>query len=243
MMKYYYDLHIHSCLSPCADDDMTPSNIAGMAKLNGLGILAITDHNTTKNARAFYKACQDMGIVPIAGVELTTAEDIHLVGLFRNLESAEAFDTFLQDKRILYKNPIDIYGHQLIYNEQDEMVGEDPYLLSNALMLSIDEAIDALRAFGAVVYPAHIDREANGIVSVLGTVPTDYNFSVVEIHDPSKTEQYLAKCEPLKPFVVYASDAHFLWDIQDAIHCFVFDNGLNSDQIREQVLSTLEGKT
>lgn len=240
-MRYFYDLHIHSCLSPCADDDMTPANIAGMAKLNGLSVIALTDHNSTKNTKAFYAACEQMGIIPIAGIEVTTAEDIHLVGLFPDLASAKAFDTYLQDHRILYKNPVDIYGHQFLYDIDDTVIGEDPYLLSNALTLSLDEAIAALKEYDAVVYPAHIDREANGMVSVLGSVPTEYGFITVEIHDPQNTDSSLVKCLPAIPQVVHSSDAHFLWDIADALHYFEFEDGLNADEIRDKILAKLEG--
>lgn len=240
-MRYFYDLHIHSCLSPCADDDMTPANIAGMAKLNGLSVIALTDHNSTKNTKAFYAACEQMGIIPIAGIEVTTAEDIHLVGLFPDLASAKAFDTYLQDHRILYKNPVDIYGHQFLYDINDTVIGEDPYLLSNALTLSLDEAIAALKEYGAVVYPAHIDREANGMVSVLGSVPTEYGFITVEIHDPQNTDSSLAKCLPSIPQVLHSSDAHFLWDIADALHYFEFEDGLDADEIRDKILAKLEG--
>ena len=86
MSRYYYDLHIHSCLSPCGDDDMTPANIAGMASLKGLTLLALTDHNSCRNCPAFFEACNAFGIVPVAGMELTTAEDIHLIVLFPTLE-------------------------------------------------------------------------------------------------------------------------------------------------------------
>ena len=79
MNRYYYDLHIHSCLSPCGDDDNTPNNIAGMASLCGLNIVALTDHNTTANCPAFFEAAKRYGIIPIAGMELTTSEDIHIV--------------------------------------------------------------------------------------------------------------------------------------------------------------------
>ena len=82
MKKYYYDLHIHSCLSPCGDDDMTPNNIAGMGVVAKLDIMALTDHNSCLNCPAFFKTAQANGIVPVAGMELTTAEDIHLVCLF-----------------------------------------------------------------------------------------------------------------------------------------------------------------
>ena len=84
MNRYYYDLHIHSCLSPCGDNDNTPNNIAGMATLCGLNIVALTDHNSCKNCPAFFAAAKKYGIIPIAGMELTTSEDIHIVCLFEN---------------------------------------------------------------------------------------------------------------------------------------------------------------
>lgn len=98
-MEVAYDLHVHSCLSPCGDDDMTPANIAGMAALKGLSVVALTDHNSAKNCPAFFKACEEVGVLPIPGMELTTAEDIHVVALFKTLEEAMAFDTRLQDIR------------------------------------------------------------------------------------------------------------------------------------------------
>ncbi|MEN6339399.1 MAG: PHP domain-containing protein, partial [Clostridiaceae bacterium] len=83
MSRFAVDLHMHSCLSPCADDDMTPYSMAGMAKLNGLAIAALTDHNACGNCESFFRACQGYGIVPVAGMELTTSEDVHLLCLFR----------------------------------------------------------------------------------------------------------------------------------------------------------------
>ena len=130
MNKYYYDLHIHSCLSPCGDNDMTPNNIAGMAALKGLHLLALTDHNTSKNCPAFFEACRRQGIVPIAGMELTTAEDIHIVCLFETLEAAMDFDAFVDSKRIRIKNRTDIFGEQIICNANDEPLGQEEFLLS-----------------------------------------------------------------------------------------------------------------
>ena len=69
MKKYYYDLHIHSCLSPCGDDDSTPNSIAGMGELNGLNIMALTDHNTVKNCPHFFEAAKNHGIIAIAGMD------------------------------------------------------------------------------------------------------------------------------------------------------------------------------
>ena len=92
MSRYYYDFHVHSCLSPCADDDNTPNNLAGMAALCGINIMALTDHNSCKNCPAFFEAAKRNGIIPIAGMELTTSEDIHLVCLFPELDVAMEFD-------------------------------------------------------------------------------------------------------------------------------------------------------
>ena len=78
----FADLHIHSCLSPCADDDMTPADAAGMARLAGADVAALTDHNSAANCPAFFAACEAYGVVPVGGMELTTAEEIHLVCLF-----------------------------------------------------------------------------------------------------------------------------------------------------------------
>ena len=124
MSRYYYDLHNHSCLSPCADNDSTPNNIAGMAYLSGLNIVALTDHNTAKNCPAFFEAAKRYGIIPVAGMELTTSEDIHLVCLFEELDSALKFDDFLQSKRVLIKNREEIFGEQLLLDGEDNVIGK-----------------------------------------------------------------------------------------------------------------------
>ena len=98
MNKYFYDLHVHSCLSPCGDDDNTPNNLAGMATLCGLNIVALTDHNTAKNCPAFFEAAKRQGIIPVAGMEVTTSEDIHAVCLFETLEGAMEFDREIDKK-------------------------------------------------------------------------------------------------------------------------------------------------
>ena len=128
-MRYSYDLHVHSCLSPCADNDNTPNNIAGMAHLSGIKIVALTDHNSAKNCPAFFEAAKRYGIVPVAGMELTTSEDIHVVCLFEELENAMRFDEFIAAKRVLIKNRTDIFGDQLILDGNDEMIGTEEHLL------------------------------------------------------------------------------------------------------------------
>ena len=220
---------------------MTPANIAGMASLNGLNIIAITDHNSARNAPAMLAACDGYGIVAIPGMEITTAEDIHIVALFPDVLSISAFEEQLEPYRIHYQNPVDIYGHQYVMDENDNVLCEEPYLLSNALMLPLEDAVALVKNAGGVVYPAHIDREANGIVAILGTVPEDLHFSVVEFHDPANIPQYVEKHGLEGKRIVVSSDAHFLWDIQDAQHYFELDETLSPDDIRRKVLEILEG--
>ena len=215
MKKYYYDLHIHSCLSPCGDDDSTPDSILGMGELNGLDLMALTDHNTCKNCPAFFEAAEKHGILPVAGMELTTAEDIHVVCLFPDLESALSFSEEIDKRRIKIKNRVDIFGNQLIVDSEDNIIGSDDFLLSNATTVSLDEAPSLAKSFGGICYPAHIDRESNGVISVLGMFPQSPVFDCAEVHDREK----LSECSQLSGFtedkLILSSDAHFLWDIKE----------------------------
>ncbi len=242
--KFYYDLHIHSCLSPCGDEDMTPNNIAGMAVLKGLSVLALTDHNTCKNCPAFFTACKKQGLVAIAGVEVTTAEDVHMICLFRTLDEAMAFDRDLQSYRVLIKNEEDVFGTQLIMDQNDNVVGREENLLVNATTLDIETLFEFAHRYRALVYPAHIDRDANGIVSVLGTLPETPEFSAYEFHFGDKINLYKEKYELLqtKPIVV-SSDAHFLWDINEAENFFSLTlDKYSSDAVREKIFSYLSGE-
>ena len=244
MSRYTYDFHIHSCLSPCADNDMTPSNIAGMATLAGVNIMALTDHNTVKNCPAFFKAAKQNGIIPIAGMELTTAEDIHVVCLFEKLDEALQFGEEIEKHRILIKNRTDIFGDQLIMDEQDNIIGTDEYLLSNATDISIDEAPKIVERFNGVCYPAHIDRTSNGIIATLGDFPPTPDFNLAEIYDVEKIEEYRYKYPILgKKRLLVSSDAHYLWDIRDAeSYLEIDDEPYSSDLVRKNLFKLLRGE-
>ena len=217
MSAYNYDLHIHSCLSPCADDDMTPNNIAGMSVLNGLNIVALTDHNSCQNCPAFLEACRRQGIVGIAGMELTTAEDIHLVCLFERLEDAMAFSNEVYEHIMPIDNKPEIFGNQIITDGEDEPIGEVKKLLISATDLWISDAVALACKYNGHVRPAHIDRESNGIVAILGDVPSEYGFNYVEFNDSANVADYYARYESISNAkTLVCSDAHHLWDISEA---------------------------
>ena len=232
MKKYYYDLHLHSCLSPCGDDDSTPNNIAGMAMLNGLDIVALTDHNSCKNCPAFFTAAKRYGIVPVAGTELTTSEDIHVVCLFEKLEAAMDFDSDLQQHRMLIPNRTDIFGEQLILNGEDEVIGSDDYFLPNGTDISLEEVPKLVERYGGIAYPAHIDRQANGVISVLGTFPETPYFSLAELNDKNRIEEFREKYPILQgKTIVVSSDAHRLTDMRDKENFFELEDGQNNSEL------------
>lgn len=244
MNRYYYDFHIHSCLSPCADNDMTPNNIAGMAALAGLNIVALTDHNSCRNCPAFFAAAKKQGIIPIAGMELTTAEDIHVVCLFEYLEDALHFNDEVDRLRIRIPNRVDIFGDQLLTDENDETVGIEEDLLPNATQIMIDDVPELVQKHHGICFPAHVDREANGIIATLGTFPDSPEFLLAEIHDADKTEEYRNKHPNLKRVrMVVGSDAHYLWDIRDKEHYFDLDDEpYSSDLVRSRLFRLMGGK-
>lgn len=240
MMRFTYDLHNHSCLSPCADNDNTPNNIAGMAYLSGIKIVALTDHNTAKNCPAFFEAAKRYGIIPVAGLELTTSEDIHLVCLFEELDSALKFDEYLQKRRVLIKNRTDIFGDQLILNSEDEVIGHDEYLLSNATTISYDEAPKLVCEFGGVCYPAHIDRDANGVIAILGTLPESPDFCCVEIHSKDKIPEFKEKYDLSDKLIIVSSDSHYLTDINEPDNFLELDADPDSpEEVRRELFKLI----
>lgn len=215
MSRFYYDLHTHSCLSPCADGDNTPNNLLGMASLSGIDILALTDHNSCKNCPALFRAAERYGVIPVAGMELTTSEDIHVVCLFETLSDAMAFDEEIAKRRVLIKNRPDIFGEQLILDGDDNVIGKEEHLLTNATTVSIEDVPALVSMYNGICYPAHIDRSSNGIIAILGTLPPTPHFDCVEIRSPELVGEYCEKYDLSGKQIIVSSDAHMLTDVHD----------------------------
>ena len=215
MSRLYYDFHVHSCLSPCGDADNTPNNIAGIAYLNGVRIMALTDHNTSKNCPAFFAAARRYGIIPIAGMELTTAEDIHAVCLFERLEDALAFNEEVDTRRMRVKNREEIFGEQLILDEEDNVIGREEDLLINATSIALYEAPAIAAKYDGICYPAHIDRPANGAIEILGDFPHYAGFHLAELNDMSSKDEYVSKYGLEHVRLLVSSDAHYLDQLRE----------------------------
>ena len=219
MIPIYYDFHLHSCLSPCGSEDMTPANIAGMALVNGLQAFALTDHNTAKNCPAAAAHAKEYGLTFLPGMELTTQEEVHVLCLFARVEDALAFDSYVHERIQPVENKPDYFGHETIMNEKDEPVGEEPLLLINATTISFDSLQGLVEKYGGVMVPAHIDKSSNALLANLGFVPPDSHFTTVEyahIENAERLEKenpYLASCRKITD-----SDAHYLENVNQAVN-------------------------
>jgi PHP family Zn ribbon phosphoesterase len=218
-MRYFYDLHIHSCLSPCASPDMTPSNIARMAVLAGYDIIAVSDHNTTGNCRSVLKAAATEGITAVPAMELTTSEEVHVLCLLPDPEAADAFGAFVRSRLPDIRNRPDIFGEQTLMDEDDTVLGTEERLLLNACSISINEAAALVRSFGGAAVPAHIDRSSFSVLSNLGFLDRSLGFPAVEITRGCDRERFTAEHPELRglPYIIN-SDAHYLSDMPDRVH-------------------------
>jgi len=195
---------------------MTPNNIVNMAYLKGLNAIAITDHNCIKNARAAMAVGEAVGITVIPGMEIETSEEIHIVALFPDIDSAAEAEKHVFSHMPVILNRPEIFGEQLIMDEDDNVVGKEDRMLITATDMDVFAVFDMVSACGGVAYPAHIDRHSYSVISNLGFIPPELNTGIVEI---SKSVDDLDKYVKNKGVqgckIMRSSDAHYLENISE----------------------------
>lgn len=224
MINLSYDFHIHSCLSPCGDNDMTPQNIAAMSALKRLDVIAITDHNSCKNCASVIDAAQVYDLLVIPGMELTTSEEVHVLCLFYDLTSALNFDDYVYKHLLPIKNNAKIFGEQLLCNSQDKVIGNVENLLINSTDISLDSLWELVTEYNGIIIPAHLDKDSTSIISNLGFIPLDSKFKCAEFKDTKKLKE-LTESNPILSScsIITSSDAHYLQDISEPIHTIQVD--------------------
>lgn len=220
----YYDFHIHSALSPCGDKDMTPNNIVNMAKISGLDAVAISDHNCVGNVLPAMKAGERAGIKVLAAMEVETSEEVHILTIFRDLESAEFVAKKVYESLPDIKNRPDIFGEQVFYDEDDNIIGYEDKLLISPTRISINDLYDMAVEVGAVFVPAHVDRHSYSILTNLGFMPDDIDIKWIEISKKvdSVYDYFEGRSDLKKYSVLRNSDAHYLEDIsqrEEDVNC------------------------
>ena len=209
----FVDLHMHSCLSPCADDDMTPANICGMAYLKGLQAIAVTDHNTARNLPFVKEAADHYGLILLPGMEITTREEVHLLGYFREVETAVEVGEIFTEHLPKMKNRPDYFGNQYVMNTDDEIVAVEDRLLIGSTDLDLAECTRIIREHGGAAVPAHINR-GHGLLVNLGLFPEEPHFPVVEVRPELPVNEKLIAGKRR----LWSSDAHHLGDLLEAVN-------------------------
>lgn len=214
-MKLFYDFHLHSCLSPCGDNEMTPFNLVNAAKLFGFDIIALTDHNSCRNCRAAVKAGEAAGITVVPGMELCTSEEIHVICLFPDCGSAEAFGALVHENIPPVKNRTEIFGDQLVMDCADKVLSSEELLLNTASAFSVDDVPALVKQYGGVCFPAHIDRSSYSVLSVLGDFPAGLDVGAFELTPDADEREYLEKYPATRgKLILRDSDAHYLENLR-----------------------------
>lgn len=190
---------------------MTPNNIANMAALSGCEIIAITDHNTCKNAASVMKAGESCGLLVLPGMELCTSEEAHVVCLFETLEGAMGFDAYIYKNMPHVKNKAEIFGEQRLLDENDELMGLEENLLLVSSFIGVNDVVSLAEEYGGTAFPAHVDRDSYSVLASLGTIPPEARFAAAEVTrdcDLDKLRQQYPELSQMR--IISDSDSHYL---------------------------------
>lgn len=208
-MHFTFDLHIHSCLSPCGDLACSPAAIVAAAKAAGLNALMIADHNTSRNCPALAEVCRrDGSVSPLFGMEITTAEELHALAVFDTLPQAAALTQILYAALPARENRPDVFGDQPVVNADEEILEMEPRLLSAPTRLTLPEIEREVHTRGGLLVACHIDRPAFSVISQLGAITGREGFDAVELSRYARKADWLGRIQGLP--VLRDSDAHYL---------------------------------
>ena len=201
MRVFHADLHIHTCLSPCAEREMSPSNIVRLSKERGLDVIAICDHNCAENVLATRRAAEKVGLAVIGGMEITTQEEVHMLGLFADDSSLTAVQNLVY-AHLFGENEPEIFGEQLVMDEQDNVIAHNRRLLIGATNLTLEEVVQTIHEFGGIAIASHVDRPSFSVTSQLGFIPDGLGLDGIEV------SSWSALPPPGDLPVICSSDAH-----------------------------------
>ncbi len=212
--QFRADLHIHTCLSPCADIDMSPLSVVKNAYEKGLDIIAVTDHNSAENIIAALKSAEHAGITVFAGMEITSSEEAHILALFDDLKSILKLQDIVYQNLIKGDNDEKLFGEQIVANEKDEVMGFNKRLLIGATSMTAHLIVSEIHALGGLAIASHIDRSAFSIISQLGFIPGDLSFDALELSSAIDRAQAQELFTAYDSFTwISSSDAHTPDDI------------------------------
>lgn len=242
MKTYRADCHIHTVLSPCGDLDMSPKNIIKRAKEKKIDIIGITDHNSTKQCAVMKKVGNENGIFVLTGVEITTKEEAHCLAFFENKEKLSKFQNYIEQYLPDIKNNVNLFGYQVVVDENDNIIEQIDSLLISALSQSINQIEEKVHSLDGLFIPAHINKLKNSIISQLGFIPQDLNVDALEISKYTTQKKFLEKNNYLKHHsFIQSSDAHYVENIGE-VSTKIKMCGISFNEIK-MALANQDGRT
>lgn len=213
LKKYRCDLHIHSCLSPCADLDMYPRALVARSIETGLNVIGICDHNSAENVRYITAAARGTDLTVFPGMEITSREEVHVLSLFDNIEPLFELQGVVHDA-LPGMNDEKVFGCQAIVNEQDEVEGFCDRLLIGSTTLPLETIVDSIHRLGGLVIAAHVDRDSFGIIGQLGFIPDTLRLDALEVSRKTSLAGARKQFAELNRYpLITSSDAHRITDI------------------------------
>jgi 3',5'-nucleoside bisphosphate phosphatase len=209
LLEFRADLHIHTSLSPCSDTwRMTPGGIVCRAKEECLQLIAICDHNSMRNVEAVQRAARGHGVVVMAGMEITSAEEVHTLGIFPDLDAARAAQEVI-DRNLPGENAPEVFGYQVLMDERDEILDSEERFLAGATLLSLDAVVETIHGCGGVAIASHVDREGFGILGQLGWIPDGLPLDGLEVSWALPRPEARERFPQIRGWVLLrGSDAH-----------------------------------
>jgi PHP family Zn ribbon phosphoesterase len=236
LREYKCDFHIHSCLSPCADLKLVPSEVLERAKLKGLAAIGLCDHNSAENVPAFKKAGERRKQKVLGGLEVTTCEEVHILALFDDDENLFKFQDIIY-KNLPGENDEEIFGKQVVVNEEDQPIGINNRLLIGATLLSLEEVVNTIHLLKGIAIAAHIDRERFSLITQLGFIPEGLKLDGLEISPKTPVAKVKEDFPHLARFgKVTFSDAHYLDEIGKSSTSF-FIKEISTEEIRKALFN------
>jgi PHP family Zn ribbon phosphoesterase len=235
--RFKADLHIHTCLSPCSDWDMSPLRIIEQCCEAGIGVIAVCDHNSAENAEAVIRAGKKRDVAVLPGMEICSREEVHMLAIFEDLEQAFFMQEYVY-AHLPGENMPEVFGHQIVANERDEVIRENHRQLIGATSLGVHEILKKTHDLKGVSIASHIDRPAFGIISQLGFIPGNLEIDAVEISYRMSLETAREELPGIGDLpVVRSSDAHYLGDIGKVWTVFLMEA-----PTLEEIRFSLQGK-
>lgn len=218
MPSIYADLHLHTVLSACAEVEMLPPLIVQRAQQLGLGLIAVTDHNCAANCSAVSQAAEGTGLRVLPGMELQTAEEVHMLCLFETLEQALTWQGIVFDHLPHLPNREDVFGGQYVVDRNGDYVRTEERRLALSCDLSLDQAVRRVLALGGLPIPSHIDRQVNSLLANLGFVPVDLAAPALEVNGRTDPDELIARQPDVARYpLVRNGDAHRLGEMRRGI--------------------------